>query len=285
MPGLQNSRWALRDGRSSSVPAPHRRPPAESPHASSRTITVRLDRTPSGAKSATADLARYSKIVRRMKWKLPFLDMAYQQATSGSSEHGTFSAEAELMFKLDFFEYYMLCERALVHLQSVFGIVISRGTVTDAKNLAVDGSAKTATHRFHANVLEALDKKENPLHEFLGTGDVRRQLAKAKDLRNRWKNADDGDTEATGRRYRQASPAPLATYDLASILASIHGGLDRAFIFTRNFVATETNETETEEPTSTKVSLSGTSAINADSGLREEDEWDFMVEAMDWEAV
>ncbi|KAL1898279.1 hypothetical protein Sste5346_003687 [Sporothrix stenoceras] len=290
MPGLQNSRWALRDGRSSSVPAPCRRPHAENPyvegpHGSSRGTVARLERTPRDAKSAADELARYSKIVRRMKWKLPFLEMAHQQATATSVEYGTLSAEAELMFKLDFFEYYMLCERALVHLQGVFGITISRGTVAGAKNQAVDRSAKTATHRFHANVLEALDTLENPLHEFLGTGNVRRQLARAKDLRNRWKNADDGDTGATGSRLKQTSPAPLVTYDLATILSSIHGGLDCAFIFTRDFVASTASETETTGSASTTNPPAGTSAMDTDPSMREEEEWGFMVEAMDWEAV
>lgn len=269
MPGLQNSRWALRDGRSSSVPAPLRRSHNEGQCGPSRDIAARLDRTPRDAESAAADLTRYSKIVRRMKWKLPFLDMAYQQATSGPDGYGSLSAEAELMFKLDFFEYYMLCERALVHLQGVFGITISGGAIGGAKDPTIDKPGKTPTHRFHANVLDALDREENPLHGILGTGDVRRQLARAKDLRNRWKNADNGETEAAGNRHRKASLAPLATYDLAAIFASIHEGLDRAFIFTRKFVAVET----------------GTSAMDMDSGTREEEEWGFMVEAMDWEAV
>ena len=283
MPGLQNSRWALRDGRSSSVPAPLRRSHDEGQRGPSRGLLARLDRTPRDAESAAADLARYSKIVRRMKWKLPFLDMAYQQATSGPDRYGSCSTEAELMFKLDFFEYYMLCERALVHLQGVFGITISRGAVAGAKEPTIDRPRKTPTHRFHANVLEALDREENPLHDILGTGDVRRQLARAKDLRNHWKNADNGETEPSGNRHRKASLAPLATYDLAAIFASIHEGLDRAFIFTRNFVAVEAGGASGSA--SVTASLAGTSDMDMDSGTREEEEWGFMVEAMDWEAV
>jgi hypothetical protein len=248
-------------------------------------IAPRLDRTARDAESSAADLARYSKIVRRMKWKLPFLDMAYQQATSSPGGYGSSSTEAELMFKLDFFEYYMLCERALVHLQGVFGISISRGVVAGAKSPAVDRPEKTRTHRFHANVLEALDRQENPLHDILGTGDVRRQLARAKDLRNRWKNADDGENETAGMPHRKASPAPLATYDLAAILASIHEGLDHAFIFTRNFVAAEVSTSDSALATVPLAGVPAMEDMHSNTNEKEEEEWGFMVEAMDWEAV
>lgn len=129
-----------------------------------------------------AELARYTKIVRRLKWKLPFLAYAYNAAidrTITDEQRG----EAELMFKLDFFEYYMLVERALVHLLGVFGIQVTGAFGTRVGN----GLGRTregweqSDHRFHANVLEALDDERNPLHEALGKDDARFSLARAKE--------------------------------------------------------------------------------------------------------
>lgn len=97
-------------------------------------------------------------------------------------------AEAELMFKLDFFEYYMLLERALVHLMGVFGIRVTggfhhHGGAMANKNGNGNGSGgeKRSDHRFHANVLEALDDVRNPLNESLGKDEVRYALARAKE--------------------------------------------------------------------------------------------------------
>ncbi|CAK7269779.1 hypothetical protein SEPCBS119000_003744 [Sporothrix epigloea] len=296
MPGLQSSRWALRDsGRSSSVPASSSRAPAAQvaspsvPDAENRPAP--FESRPRDLASAAAELARYAKIVRRMKWKLPFLDLAYRQATSGgSAEQAAAVLEAELMFKLDFFEYYMLCERALVHLQGVYGITISRGT-TGATSSTSKGPAayggKRPNHRYHANVLESLDRKENPLHEILGAGHVRQQLGRAKDLRNRWKDADDGGDEdavglVAGKRPAKTPSPPLSSYDLAAILASIHEALDCAFISTRQFVA---NEASKSSNAAAKKSLESLSDMELDSKALEAEDWEFMVEAMDWEAV
>jgi hypothetical protein len=242
---------------------------------------------------------RYTKIVRRLKWKLPYLASSYQQATSrmnGASEEVDWARiiEAELMFKLDFFEYYMLLERALVHLLGIFGITVSRGLGerrlqtlrreqqrgqqgwSDNKNNSngtADGNNKPpwrSEHRYHANVLEALDKEDNPLHEVLGTGDVRRQLSRAKDLRNRWKNADDSGP-APARNDKES--APLESYDLENIVTTIFEGFDRAYVIAEEYVPTEQR-----------------AVVGAvDSGERnrgsEEVQWEFMVDAMDWEAV
>lgn len=129
-----------------------------------------------------AELARYTKIVRRLKWKLPFLAYAYNAAIDRTVTNEQ-RAEAELMFKLDFFEYYMLVERALVHLLGVFGIQITGAFGARVGN----GIGRTregweqSDHRFHANVLEALDDERNPLHDALGKDDARFSLARAKE--------------------------------------------------------------------------------------------------------
>ena len=152
-----------------------------------------------------------------MKWKHPFLDQAYHLATGAAPD----VAEAELMFKIDFHEYYGMLERALVHLQLVFGIVIS-GQHRDLGRLAPAGEGREPpaaasagatgagaagdrprryAHSYHANVLAALDNPTNPLHGTLGSLDVRRALSRAKDLRNRW--AKDENHQQQHRRARR----------------------------------------------------------------------------------
>lgn len=148
-----------------------------------------------------AELARYTKIVRRLKWKLPFLAQGYNAAThrtyrTDEEDYDAQREEAELMFKLDFFEYYMLLERALVHLLGVFGIKVTGGFLGNGGGGGGGGRPtghhrrgggvvhehwERSDHRFHANVLEALDDPRNPLHEALGVDDVRFALARAKE--------------------------------------------------------------------------------------------------------
>lgn len=175
-------------------------------------LTAALDRIP----TPWAELGRFTKIARRLKWKLPFLAHGYNAATAAcvdgrghDNEAGAAASmaraqrdEAELMFKLDFFEYYMLLERALVHLMGVFGIRITggfgHGSSSKGGGSGSNGGGggagggggsgarealvkNTSDHRFHANVLEALDDVRNPLHESLGRDDVRYSLARAKE--------------------------------------------------------------------------------------------------------
>ncbi|KAJ9134609.1 hypothetical protein NKR23_g10036 [Pleurostoma richardsiae] len=308
--GLASSRWASSSAwRSSSLPSLGRNPThqrttappvstaASAPsvaHPSNGTSEPVTTRGP-GTPSAAAELMRYTKIVRRLKWKLPFLAHGYHQATfqvdaCTEVERPQIEAqvaEAELMFKLDFFEYYMLIERALVHLLGVFGITISRDFAErhleamleeqkarqkahqqqgrNGHDTAPVPSARS-DHRYHANVLEALDNVENPLHEALGMGDVRRQLGRAKDLRNRWKNADDGVDPA------RAAAAPLESYDLERILETIFEGFDRGYLVAEQFVLEEQQ----------RQAAAGMSEPSWDT---EEQQWEFMVDAMDWEAV
>lgn len=216
------------------------------------------------------------------------------------------------MFKLDFFEYYMLVERALVHLLGVFGISVSRGSFLERKKLGqigngsanlVPGGYGTATssnnsgtaspkypHRYHANVLEALDDAANPLNPVLGAGDVRRQLARAKDLRNRWKNVDDADKAGTKNDGNGRASAPLESYDLERILGAIFDGFDQAFIVAEQFVGGEGGNGAREGSGASGVDgvdmdMRDATAGGADWVVTEEEQWEFMVEAMDWEAV
>lgn len=134
-----------------------------------------------------AELARFRLIARRLDWKKTFLSQGYDAATNTYITDEQ-REEAELMFKLDFFDYYMLLERALVRLLGVFGIKVTRGFdqglgdgSTGQKRGDRDGPEQS-DHRFHANVLEAFDDPTNPLHEVLGgRGDVRLALSRAKE--------------------------------------------------------------------------------------------------------
>ena len=88
----------------------------------------------------------------------------------------------------------------------MFGIEVSGSTSFDAevqnKNNSIFGDSNVinrATHSFHQNVLQALDKSSNPLHVILGTGQVREYLAIAKEFRNRWKDAEETASSSPDR--------------------------------------------------------------------------------------
>ncbi|KAL2139387.1 hypothetical protein VTI28DRAFT_5277 [Corynascus sepedonium] len=319
--------------------------------------------------SAPHELARYAKIVRRLQWKLPFLAQGYRQAVDhrvGADPAAV--AEAELMFKLDFFEYYMLIERALVHLLGVFGVAVSRGGVEGSSSNGAEGPSRRAgetppsslsvgdlgdtggrdnekndilgggdgdnknykerglgasvwrdrqRHRYHANVLAALDRTDNPLHWALGTGEVRKQLGRAKDLRNRWKTAGEDEDENENDAHRRLDDteqqqqhagqgircgasraeesgagsekrskkwqsrtrkvaAPLDTYRLEHMLEVIFQGFDEAFRIAEDHVRGRLDWAEDEEDGK---------AMDWTAIGDEEEQWEFMVDAMDWEAV
>lgn len=213
-----------------------------------------------------AELARHNKIVRRLNWKLPFLGHGYNAATDRTATEQK-RGEAELMFKLDFFEYYMLIERALVHLLGVFGVKITGAF----GQLDKAGNAAGREHRFHANVLDALSDYRNPLHEALGKDDVRLALARAKELRNRWKNADEPDAIFAERSGLRTS-RPLEEYDLDHVLQTISVGFVHGLRIAEQYVA-EVRALAAERGVSHNVDMD------------QPDEWEFMTEAMDWEAV
>ncbi|KAL2398648.1 hypothetical protein ABEF93_003041 [Exophiala dermatitidis] len=118
--------------------------------------------------------------------------------------------EAERQFKIDFFEFYTLLERGLVCLLAVWGIVITSAVAPASRNRLSDQHPSTTTsgssdpiigdsrtfhgvaHRFHANVLDALDHPSNPLYPVLGagSGDARAYIGVAKEFRNKWKDVE-----------------------------------------------------------------------------------------------
>lgn len=111
-----------------------------------------------------------------------------------------------------------------------------------------------SSHAYHHNVLKALDEEGNPLHDTLGSGDVNHALWKAKELRNRWKDAAEG----------RETP-PLKMYDLRWIVTQILGGLEEAYMVAGREV-------------------DGDLGGGEDVGMVVEDGWEWMVESMDWEA-
>lgn len=313
--GLASSRWAP-GARSRPAVWPHNALPASaafdtlpSPARFDHAPTTPTTAVPSGtaleqcqeATRAKAELSRYTRIVRRMKWKHPFLDQAYNLATGAAPD----VAEAELMFKIDFHEYYGMLERALVHLQLVFGIVISgqhrdigrltpasqrQGLAAAAAAAAAEDRPRRYAHSYHANVLAALDDPANPLHGTLGSLDVRRALSRAKDLRNRWKNADETAGAATNGVSRttvtvlpngkHVAHLPLESYDLSNILSVVHEALDRAYLVADDYV-----RCLLAQAAAGGGAGSDEQSLADSSETAEEDQWEFFVDAMDWEAI
>ncbi|OKL62501.1 hypothetical protein UA08_02540 [Talaromyces atroroseus] len=246
MKSLAQSRWAV----------PERESESESAVISSFTSA-------SSAKARSQELARFLKIVSRLKWKLPFLSEGYRLATAAASPADV--AHAEIMFKIDFHEYYALLERAIVHLLAVFDIVVHSSRYKGSSDNKVNGGG-TGNHRYHANVLEALEKKSCPLHPSLGSGAVREQLRRAKQLRNQWKTADSSDED-------EQLKMPLESYDLEGILMAIFAGLEEAHALAEEHVMKAESDMDVE---------TGNGNISPPSV---EADWDFIVDAMDWQAV
>ncbi|KAH8909157.1 hypothetical protein BR93DRAFT_926307 [Coniochaeta sp. PMI_546] len=301
MPGLANSRWAPKYNHAITYTKSTRTYDPSTITTKTTTTTTQSSTTttsqslPARLPASYNELTRYTKIVRRLKWKLPYLASGYRQAVDRVGPHVDQArvAEAELMFKIDFFEYYMLIERALVHLLGVFGISVSPSfsrhhfrSEAGSSDTPGGGGGPGYCHRYHANVLEALDSPDNPLHEALGSGEVRRQLWRAKDLRNRWKNVDDPTGEARNVNYKGAAveSAPLESYDLEHILVIIFEGFDRAFVVAEQYVLDEMQKGRQVEGANGE---SGAADVmdGFEMAATEEEQWEFMVEAMDWEAV
>lgn len=223
------------------------------------------------------ELARFMKIVARLRWKLPFLAEGYRLATQ-STDNGVSAAEvahAEIMFKIDFYEYYALLERAIVHLLGVFNIAVSsaagaqyRGNHTGFENGYGRG---VGIHRYHANVLQALEEETTPLTPILGNGHVHALLKKAKELRNRWKTADMTREERENDPYERKEVLPLASFDFDEIFMGIFQGLEEGYVRAKDHVEMCRKPGEVE--------------VDAADVMDEEAEWRFMVEGMDWEAV
>ncbi|KAM3540082.1 hypothetical protein ARSEF1564_006998 [Beauveria bassiana] len=259
--GLESSIWAPlkqqhRNGattKSSSVHESLRSRSVPPPPPSTMTAPAKPNSTPLGTRTSTTlaagltppqALHRFEQACQRLRWKFLDLEAAYQRALAPSAWVFT-PEDAERNFKVDFYEFYAWIEQAIVLLLLVFTVSVPRERYSS-------GRAASSSHAYHHNVLRALDEDTNPLHEVLGKGDVNQALWKAKELRNRWKDAAEG----------RETP-PLKMYDLAWIVGEVLKGLEGGYTVARSMVATE--------------------EIMVDYASDSGEGWDWMVEAMDWE--
>lgn len=175
--------------------------------------------------------------------------------------------EAETMFRVDFFEWYVLLERCLVCLLASVSVAVSatydpgtssdreeawgaagrvgalgevNGSERDGASLIGDSKAFATTggygHRFHENVLAALDSEAtNPLHEVLGKGQVREYIGVAKEFRNRWKDVDENTLGMNAEELQIVVDRRLRRYEkilkdlnLDEMLGRILEALERA---------------------------------------------------------
>lgn len=239
--GLTQSRWAKPSNRLPSSDYRHLKGSISNP-ALAPQPTPPTPQSPEKKRQSTQtqEYTRFLKVLRRLKWKSSFLIHSHIRALTQetnniigglnfpiTSDTGKANA-AEVMFKADFFEFYALLERCLVHLLGCFGMVITAShnqkhtatatvvppplssidlnrsihsdTTTMSNTLIGDSRAFYGyPHRFHANVLAALDMPSNPLHSVLGTGKVRQYLGISKEFRNRWKEVEkEQDSRGVG---------------------------------------------------------------------------------------
>ncbi|KAI2467932.1 hypothetical protein F4781DRAFT_400286 [Annulohypoxylon bovei var. microspora] len=221
------------------------------------------------------EFSRFLKIVARLNWKLPFLKAGYSLAKNTTDKEQSQVVACETQFKLDFHEFYMLIERALVRLMGIFGIVVRRdGIIIDGvikmnsvqdENLGHDTTEdpkeRFIQHFYHKNVLTALQDPHNPLYSIFGKPEVRMQLSRAKDLRNRWKNIDEADPV-------NFTPLPLSSYNLELIMQTILTAIEEAHNLAADYIRKK-----------------GGGPMEVTGSAAKEDDWEFMVDAMDWEAV
>ncbi|KAI1406371.1 hypothetical protein F4819DRAFT_441373 [Hypoxylon fuscum] len=245
------------------------------PHLPLSRGTIFRDRTPVAPRAPSpkileSEFSRFLKIVARLNWKLPFLKQGYNLAKDGAGKSQQETEAAEVQFKLDFHEFYMFLERALVRLMAIYGITVDGDSFwmsTDPVNLkglaASRHSGRYANHQFHVNVLRALEDPRNPLNSIFGSSEVRYQLTRAKDLRNRWKNIDEVQ--------ERVPPPPLAAYNLDLMVQTILAAIERAHDLVVDYIRANGGEVVT------------TSTTQATGGAKQD--WDFMVDAMDWEKV
>lgn len=207
MAGLLASEWARKSRRDFVNERYHPRQKswgAPSRSEAQHQITVNGHVPGSDLKTNASGLQGYDRLLRRLEWKCQLLLCSHHtvnQSIHDATETDNGPATAMTQLKLDFFEFYSLLERTLLHLLGLFHVKVTR-IEPDAESEGTLSSCRHKTptmqnHRFHQNVLRALDQP-GPLHDVLGHGKVREYLDYLKDLRNRWKDA--GEVNANGSR-------------------------------------------------------------------------------------
>jgi len=102
----------------------------------------------------------------------------------------------------------------------IFGVTVSKSARPEdniSRGNFGRGNYVAAGHAYHHNVLKALEDEACPVYNALGKGEVNQALWKAKELRNRWKDASEG----------KETP-PLKMYDLTWIVTEVLRGLEVA---------------------------------------------------------
>lgn len=217
------------------------------------------------------ELEKHDRLLRRLKWKAALLLLSYQHASSipaSDSEH----THIETMFKLDFFEFFVLLERALVHLLASLHIAVPRGTAPADHSRPIfgtQGRIAIYNHRYHANLLEVLDRPTNPVHPALGIGDVRMYLGVAKDCRNKWKAA--GEPDAGGQPGEDLYT--LSSLNMPKLVPCILEGLERA----REIAWAVVQATPVHQSV-IHVTQDGYMDMDTDDGA-----WEAVPDAMEWE--
>ncbi|RMZ90670.1 hypothetical protein DV736_g2097, partial [Chaetothyriales sp. CBS 134916] len=243
---LTSSRWA---------PAPIRNVSQNAPRPASRPLTA-LEKRYVNQK---ASVERYTRLFRRLRHKSHFLVYSHHQAlASATAVHvgdltwSMESGEAETMFRVDFFEWYVLLERCLlealaaveVAISTTYNPLTSKGSSGETtpqewrtSHNGIIGDSKVfkegISHRFHANVLSALDQQDsNPLYEVLGRGKVRQYFSIAKEFRNRWKDVEstsdlqENEEELRGRMTKYEKI--MKDLKLEELLSSVLQALESA---------------------------------------------------------
>ncbi|KAM0558305.1 hypothetical protein ACHAPJ_004999 [Fusarium lateritium] len=195
---------------------------------------------------------RFEQACQRLRWKFIDLQNSYHRATH-PEEFAFTVADAERNFKVDFHEFYVWIEQAIVLLLLIFGVSIARGTTFAGVG-----------HAYHHNVLRALEDETCPVYKALGRGEVNQALWKAKELRNRWKDASEG----------KETP-PLKMYDLTWLVGQILGGLEVGYGIAVQRVEMEQGQGQWDDGDEHM-------GVGAEGG---DNEWEWMVEPMDWEAA
>ncbi|RGP65792.1 transcription factor [Fusarium sporotrichioides] len=195
---------------------------------------------------------RFEQACQRLRWRFLDLKNSYERALH-PEKFGFTVGEAERNFKVDFHEFYVWIEQAIVLLLLVFDIEISHRRFVGGKR---------QQHRYHEEVIAALEETTCPLYEALGSGEVNMALRKAKELRNRWKDAGEG----------KETP-PLKMYDLTWLVGQILAGLEVGYGIGAKKVETDSQ------------GRSWADDFDDEMGMAVDDEWDWMVEPMEWESA
>jgi len=226
-------------------------------------------------------LARITRLVARVEWKAHMLLVSRSvtasvsvntdnPATDTHTNPNTHTQTArETMFRLDFYEFYALLERLLVLLLCACGIAARRNSLSLSNSNSNPGI--TGTHRFHANVLAALEREDCPLREALGRGEARRQLARAKEFRNRWKDAD-------GQGEVQEQVAGLDGEGLHGMLEAVLEGVRGARGVVEGLVVQGSGDG------AVRRREDGAGGVLEDQDLEMDDvPWEAVEDAMDWD--